>query len=60
MIEAPNGRLVARPVAPIAGLIEVRGLGIVDAEHEPAAVVRLVVDLCAPTPVRCPMTADAS
>jgi HPr kinase/phosphorylase len=40
-----GGRIVARPPEAIAGLIEVRGLGILRLPHEPAAVVRLVVDL---------------
>ncbi|MFL4972164.1 MAG: HPr kinase/phosphorylase, partial [Microvirga sp.] len=33
-----NGRLVARPVKPIEGRLEVRGIGIVALAHEPAAV----------------------
>ncbi|ADZ72621.1 HPr kinase/phosphorylase [Polymorphum gilvum] len=45
MLSAGAGRLVARPAAPIAGLLEVRGRGIVAVPHEPAALVRLVVDL---------------
>ena len=40
-----SGRIVARAPEAIAGLIEMRGLGIVRLPHEPAAVVRLVVDL---------------
>ncbi|MBI1622174.1 HPr kinase/phosphorylase [Aquamicrobium zhengzhouense] len=42
-----SGRLVARAPDPIAGLIEVRGLGPVKIEHEPAAVIDLIVDLVA-------------
>jgi hypothetical protein len=38
---------VARAVARTAGLLEMRGLGIVRVEHEPAAVVRLIVE-CGP------------
>jgi hypothetical protein len=44
-IEARAGRLIARPVASIAGRREVRGMGIVADDFEPAAVVRLVIDL---------------
>jgi serine kinase of HPr protein (carbohydrate metabolism regulator) len=58
-VEALNGRLVARPVAPIEGRLEVRGLGIVGLAHEPAAVVRLVVDCAADAPARMPEAADA-
>src|SRR5215208_6803472 len=54
-IAALNGRLVARPVKPIEG----RGLGIVGLAHEPAAVVRLVVDCAAEAPARLPEAADA-
>ncbi|HVL73232.1 MAG TPA: HPr kinase/phosphatase C-terminal domain-containing protein [Beijerinckiaceae bacterium] len=44
----PHGsRLVARGVAAIAGLVEVRGIGLVPAPHETAAVVRLLVE-CEP------------
>lgn len=38
------GRLVARPHPAIAGRIEVRGAGLMDADHEGAVVIRLVVD----------------
>ncbi len=44
-VERRHGRLVARPVAAIAGRIEVRGVGLVPQAHEGAAVLRLVVDL---------------
>ncbi|WP_375457228.1 HPr kinase/phosphorylase [uncultured Methylobacterium sp.] len=44
-VAAVNGRLVARPHPVIAGLIEIRGHGIVAVEAVPACVVRLVVDL---------------
>lgn len=48
-IEAAHGRLVVRPAAALAGLIEVRGLGIRKLPYEPSAVVGLVVDLAAET-----------
>lgn len=44
-LAAANGRLIARPPDAIAGRIEVRGFGIAAVDFEPAAVVRLVVDL---------------
>jgi HPr kinase/phosphorylase len=44
-LESSGGRLVVRPATALAGLLEVRGLGIVRVPHEPAAVVGLVVDL---------------
>jgi HPr kinase/phosphorylase len=46
-VEAAHGRLVVRPAAALAGLIEVRGLGIRKLPYEPGAVVGLVVDLAA-------------
>jgi HPr kinase/phosphorylase len=46
-LEAAHGRLVVRPAAALAGLIEVRGVGIRKLPHEPSAVVGLVVDLAA-------------
>jgi HPr kinase/phosphorylase len=46
-VKAAHGRLVVRPAAALAGLIEVRGLGIRKLPYEPSAVVGLVVDLAA-------------
>jgi HPr kinase/phosphorylase len=48
-VQAAAGRLLVRPAKPLAGLIEVRGLGILRLPHEPSAVVGLVVDLAAAT-----------
>ena len=53
-VKAVGGRLVAAVVPAIAGRIEVRGLGIVRAEHETAAVIRLVVDCLDVPPQRMP------
>jgi HPr kinase/phosphorylase len=53
-LEACHGRLLARPASALTGLIEVRGLGIRQIAHEPAAVVGLVVDLAAPDAERLP------
>lgn len=44
-VEAAHGRLLVRPAATLAGLIELRGVGIRRIPHEPVAVVSLVVDL---------------
>ena len=46
-LEACNGRLVVRAPAELAGLLEVRGLGVRRLPCEPLAVVGLVVDLAA-------------
>jgi serine kinase of HPr protein (carbohydrate metabolism regulator) len=40
-----HGRLLVHPARRLAGLIEVRGLGIRRLDYEPVAVVGLVVDL---------------
>jgi HPr kinase/phosphorylase len=53
-IEARNGRLLVRPAPALAGLIEVRGLGIRRLPYEPVAVVGLVVDLAAADAGRLP------
>jgi len=53
-LEAHHGRLLVRPAAELAGLIEVHGLGIRRLPHEPVAVVGLVVDLAAADAERLP------
>ncbi|MEJ1157252.1 HPr kinase/phosphorylase [Prosthecomicrobium sp. N25] len=53
-LQAAGGRLVARAPAAIAGLVEERGRGILAASHEPAAVVRHVIDLVPEGPERLP------
>jgi HPr kinase/phosphorylase len=53
-LEPHHGRLLVRPAAALAGLIEVRGLGIRRLEHEPVARVGLVVDLAAEDAERLP------
>jgi HPr kinase/phosphorylase len=46
-IETRAGRVLVRPAAPLAGLIEIRGLGIRRLPYEPLAAVGLVIDLAA-------------
>jgi HPr kinase/phosphorylase len=59
-LEAHHQRLLVRPAAALAGLIEVRGLGIRRLEHEPVAVVGWVVDLAAASAERLPEAADTT
>src|SRR6478609_1517119 len=44
-LEARHGRLLTRPAAALAGLIEVRGLGVRSVPHERLAQVGFVVEL---------------
>jgi serine kinase of HPr protein (carbohydrate metabolism regulator) len=53
LLHRAGGRLIASTVSPVAGLLEIRGIGIVRVPHEPAAVLRLIVDL-ADEPPRVP------
>ena len=55
-----NGRLLARPIPPLAGRLEVRGVGLLSLPHEPGAVVRLIVDCLGETPTRLPEAAQQS
>jgi energy-coupling factor transporter ATP-binding protein EcfA2 len=54
LVAPHHGRLIVRPVPDIAGLLEVRGLGVRRIAYEPAAVVGCVVDLMAPDGERLP------
>jgi serine kinase of HPr protein (carbohydrate metabolism regulator) len=53
-VEPHHGRLIVRPAAALAGMIEVRGAGIRTVAFEPAAAVALVVDLAAADAERLP------
>jgi len=53
-LEASQGQLVVRPSRELAGLIEIRGLGIRRCDFAEQAVVELVVDLSAPDAARLP------
>jgi HPr kinase/phosphorylase len=53
-LEASNGQLVVRPSRELAGLIEIRGLGIRRCDFAEEATVGLVVDLLAADAERLP------
>jgi serine kinase of HPr protein (carbohydrate metabolism regulator) len=53
-LEASHGRILARPVPSLAGLIEARGLGIHRLAYEAVAVVGFVADLAASDAQRLP------
>ncbi|QWG12930.1 HPr kinase/phosphatase C-terminal domain-containing protein [Bradyrhizobium sediminis] len=53
-LEARDGELVVHPAAELAGLIEIRGLGIRACDFAAEAIVGLVVDLAAPDADRLP------
>jgi serine kinase of HPr protein (carbohydrate metabolism regulator) len=53
-LESAHGRLLVRPAAELAGLIEVHGLGIRRLPYEPVAAVGWVVDLAAADAERLP------
>ncbi|MBN8920518.1 MAG: HPr kinase/phosphatase C-terminal domain-containing protein [Rhizobiales bacterium] len=54
IVSNASGRLVAAAPAATAGLIEVRGVGIIPVPYEPAGVVGWVVDLAAADAERLP------
>jgi HPr kinase/phosphorylase len=58
-VQAVQNRLIARPPAPLAGLLEVRGLGIQRLQYEPMALISCVVDLDAAASPRMPDAATA-
>jgi HPr kinase/phosphorylase len=53
-LDTSGGKLIVRPAPELAGLIEVRGLGIRRIEHVEEAAVGLVVDLSAEDAARLP------
>jgi hypothetical protein len=59
-VEAAHGRLLVRPADTLAGLIEIRGLGIRRVPFEPLAVAGLIVDLAAADAARFPQATGAA
>jgi serine kinase of HPr protein (carbohydrate metabolism regulator) len=57
-VSAAGNRLLARPVAPLEGIVERRGLGLTPEPFTGAVVVRLAVDLIGEEPVRMPEPED--
>jgi serine kinase of HPr protein (carbohydrate metabolism regulator) len=53
-LKSVHGRLLVRPAAELAGLIEVHGLGIRGLPYEPVAAVGWIVDLAATDAERLP------
>jgi HPr kinase/phosphorylase len=58
-LEASHGRVIARPPASLAGLLEIRGLGMQSFPYEPVATLALVVDLGDANATRLPEIAAA-
>jgi len=54
LLENRSGRLLVRPARELAGMIEIRGLGIQRIDFEPVAVVGIIVDLNAGDAARLP------
>ena len=57
-VEACAGRLLVRPAPALAGMLEIRGLGIRHVPYEPVAVVSLLVDLATAGAARYPGPED--
>lgn len=53
-LAACGGRVIARPVSPLEGLVERRGLGLTPEPYLSAAVIRLIVDCKGEEPPRMP------
>jgi HPr kinase/phosphorylase len=60
LVEACNGRLLVRPAPELAGLLEIRGLGIRKIAYEPAAAVGWVTDLAAEDAARLPEAGETA
>ncbi|MCG7393056.1 HPr kinase/phosphatase C-terminal domain-containing protein [Microvirga sp. ACRRW] len=58
-LRAEHGRLLGSPVEPLAGHLEIHGLGIVRQPYEESAVIRLVIDL-SEDPPRLPEPEDGN
>ncbi len=60
LLERVQDRVLVRPAPSLAGLIEIRGLGVLRLPYEPVALVGLVIDLDAAEPDRMPTDASFS
>jgi serine kinase of HPr protein (carbohydrate metabolism regulator) len=60
LVDACAGRLIARPHPALAGMIEARGLGILNLRYERACRLHAIVDVSAPgeTPPRLPQEGE--
>jgi len=54
ILEVRSGQLIVRPAPPLAGLIEVRGVGLRRVSHEPVAAVGWAIELAATDATRLP------
>jgi HPr kinase/phosphorylase len=54
LISTMHGRILVRPPTALAGLLEIRGVGIVRMPYEPVALAGLIVDLAAADAARLP------
>lgn len=59
-LEAQHGRLLVRPAEALEGMLEVRGIGILQLPFEPVAVVGWVIELAEPSATRMPASAESS
>jgi HPr kinase/phosphorylase len=53
-VEVHGSRLLVRPAPPLAGMIEIHGLGIRQLAYEPMAAIGGIIDLAAPEGGRMP------
>ena len=53
-LKCKNGSLIAAPVAPLAGLIEARGVGILEIPFQPHVQIGVVIDLDQEEDMRLP------
>ena len=59
-LSSHGGRVLAKPHPSLAGLLEIRGVGLALVEYEAACRLRLVLDLSAVEPARLPKPMELS